>query len=241
MKSNDFDAKYEAAMKYYNNNAYTKAIQIFENLTMHYRGREHSEDILWYYAQSLLHESDYLSASYQFSRFAKQYPYSKNAEEAEFQAAYCKYADAPEYTLDQSLTRQAVSDFELFAEKHPNSVHLPEVNRYLDEMRHLLMKKDYEIAYGYYHIEAYHAAYISLNNFLNLYPESPFREDAMFYVLTSSYQYASNSTEDKMKERLEQVLNDFEKFNASYPNSKHKTEAQNIYTKTRELLSKIGK
>ena len=146
---------------------------------------------------------------------------------------------SPSYTLDQSLTKEAVEEFETFAERWPRSTHMPEVNRYLDEMRGKLVKKDYEIAYGYYFIEEYHAAYESFKQFLNLYPEAEQREEAMFLMLDAGYRYAINSRLDKQHERLQQVLNDFERFSSSFANSKHLAAAQTIYTKTRAALTDI--
>lgn len=239
LKSNDFDAKYAAAMKYYNENSYSKAIQLFENLTLHYRGRENAENIAWYYAQALLKEKDYYMAGYQFKRFARQFPYSEKLEEAVFQSAYCKYIDSPVYSLDQSRTREAIEEFEVFVERWPRSTHIPEVNQYLDEMREKLMKKDYEIAYGYYFIEEYHAAYESLKNFINLYPEAPMREDAMFYMLRSGYLYAINSRVEKRRERLQQVSGDFDRFSGTFRDSKYMAEAQDIYTRTRAALAEL--
>ncbi|MBR4230156.1 MAG: outer membrane protein assembly factor BamD [Bacteroidales bacterium] len=237
LKSNDPEAKYAAAMRYYENNSYSKAIQIFENLTLYYRGKEHAEDIGWYYAQSLLKEKDYFTAAYQFKRFARQFPYSEKVEEASFMSAYCKYKESPAYTLDQHLTREAIEEFESFAERWPRSNHMPEVNRYLDEMRAKLVKKDYEIAYGYYYIEEYHAAYESFKQFLNLYPEAVEREDAMYYMLRSGYLYASGSREDRKRERLQQVIGDFDLFSSTFASSKYMPEAQDIYTKTRAALA----
>ena len=241
LKSNDYDAKYAAAMRYYEDNSYSRAIQLFENLTLHYRGKENAENISWYYAQSLYKEKDYYMAGYQFKRFARQFPYSERVEEASFLSAYCKYMDSPSYSLDQSLTREAIEEMESFAERWPRSVHMPEVNRYLDEMREKLMKKDYEIAYGYYFIEEYHAAYESLKSFLNLYPEAPMREDAMFYLIRSGYLYANGSREDKKRERLQQVIGDFERYSGSLKTNKYISEAQEIYTKTRAALSEMEK
>lgn len=241
IKSNDFDAKYEHAMKYYNENSYTKAIQLFENLIMYYRGKEHAENIAWYYGQSLLKEKDYYTAAAQFKRFYRQYPYSEHAEEAQYLAACCKYEQSPNYTLDQAQTKEAINEFESFVDRYPNSVHIPQINIRLDELRQKLMKKDYEIAYGYYKIESYHAAYISLQSFLNLYPESSYREDAMFYLLRSGYEYGINSREDKMKERLQQVINDFDKFSTAFQNSRHIEQAQDIYTKSKAALAKLEK
>lgn len=239
LNSNDYNSKYEAAMRYYNENSFSKAIQLFENLTLHYRGRENAENIAWYYAQSLYHEKDYYSAAYQFKRYASQYPYSERVEEACFLSAYCKYMESPSYSLDQTSTREAIEEMESFAERFPRSNHMPEVNRYLDEMRGKLVKKDYEIAYGYYFIEEYHAAYESFKQFLNLYPEAEQREEAMFLMLDAGYRYAINSRLDKQHERLQQVLNDFERFSSSFANSKHLAAAQTIYTKTRAALTDI--
>ena len=112
LKGNDYDAKYAAAMRYYNENSYSKAIQLFENLNLHYRGKENAENIGWYYAQALYKEKDYYTAGYQYKRFARQFPYSEKVEEAAFMSAYCKYLDSPSYTLDQSLTKEAITEFE---------------------------------------------------------------------------------------------------------------------------------
>lgn len=241
LNGNDYEGKYEAAMRYYNDNSFSKAIQLFENLTLHYRGRENAENIAWYYAQSLYRENDYYSAAYQFQRFARQFPYSEHAEEAVFLSAYCKYMESPAYSLDQTLTREAINEMESFAERFPRSNHIPEVNRYLDEMREKLIKKDYEIAYGYYFIEEYSAAYESFKNFLNLYPEAPQREDAMFYQLEAGYKYAIGSREEKQRERLQHVVNDFERFSSSFAGSKRLAAAQQIYTKARAALTDLDK
>lgn len=241
LKSNDYDKKYEAAMAYYNENSYSKAIQLFENLNMHYRGKENAENIAWYYAQALMKEEDYYSAGYHFQRFTRQFPYSEHAEEAAYLSAKCKYEESSPYTLDQGTTKEAIKSLEHFTERYPHSVHVPEVNGCLDELREKLLKKEYEIAMGYYRIEAYHAAYISLQNFVNQYPEAPQREDAMFYMLKSGYEYASNSTAEKISERTEQVINDFEKFSTTYASSAYLPEAQAIYTKSRAILAGLEK
>ena len=56
LKGNDFEAQYTAAMDYYNQKNYTKAIQLFENLIMHYHDKTHAEDISWYYGMCLMGE-----------------------------------------------------------------------------------------------------------------------------------------------------------------------------------------
>ena len=146
LKSNDFEAKFAAAERFYNEGSYSRAAQLLENLTLEYHGSDHAEDIAWYYANSLMKEHDYFTAAYQFKRFVRQYPYSARTEEATYRSAWCRYMDSPEYSLDQSVTKEAITEFERFAERYPQSLHLPQVNQYLDEMHAKLMKKSYDTA-----------------------------------------------------------------------------------------------
>ena len=237
IKSTDYTAQYNAAVKYYEDGNYGKARHLFENLQMHYRDRETAENIAWYYANSVMKQNEYYLAAYSFTTFTRKYPYSIHAEEALYLAAYCKYLESPVHTLDQALTKDAIKDVEYFAEKYPQSPRILQVNEYIDELQNKLMMKDYEIAYGYYHTEAYHAAYVALKNFINLYPDSPKKEDAMFYVIKAGYEYGVNSREDKVKERLEAVINDFNQFATLFQNSKYLKESQTIYTKCQAIIA----
>lgn len=239
MKGNDFDAKYQAAMKYYENTNYSRAIQLYENLIMHYHGKENAENISWYYAMSLLKLKDYYSAGYQFKNFFKRFPYSERAEEALYQAANCKYEESPEYYLDQKVTKEAIAEYESYLDRYPTSIHVPEINARMDELNGKLMLKAYDIAYNYFLTENYHAAYVSFQSYLNNYPDAANREDAMFYMLSSGYKYGIGSQESKMKERLQQVVNDFDRFASSFKDSKHLAQAQDYYTKAKTAIASI--
>ena len=239
VNGNDFDAKYKAAVSYYEKKNYTKAIQLLENLIMHYHGKENAENISWYYAQALMAEKDYYSAGYQFKNFFKRFPYSDRTEEALFLSANCKYHESPDYYLDQRQTKEAIQEYESYVDRYPNSIHIPEINAHLDELRNKLMRKDYEIAYGYYLTENYSAAYTSMQTFLNNYPDAPYREQAMFYIIVSGYQYGINSQESKMRERLQRVVNDFDRFATSFKDSKQLAQVQEIYTKSKAALADL--
>ncbi len=241
LKSDDYEAKYTAAVKYYEQGSYMRANQLFENLQLYYRNRERAENVTWYHAQSLMKQKDYYGAAIQLVNFVRRYPYSEHAEEAAFLGAYCQYRESPEYSVDQTLTYGAIKSLESFAERYPTSVHIPQVNQYLDELHNKLMRKAYEIAVGYYNVEQYHAAYVALNEFLSNYPDSPQREEAMFYILRSGFEYGMGSREEKIKERLSLVVNDFEKFATTFKDSKHISQAQKIYTATKAKLAEIEK
>lgn len=239
LKSTDYDAQYKAAVDYYERENYSRAKQLFENLSIHSRDKERADSVAWYYANTLYRTENYYMASYHFNNYYRRYPYSSRAEDALFMSAYCKYKEVPYYSLDQKITKNAIADFEHFVDKYPQSPRIPEVNGYLDEMQQLLEKKDFEIAKGYFKIESYHAAYVAMKNFLNQYPNSQYREEAMYTILRAGYIYASNSREDKMKERLEAVINDFDSFVATFADSKYIKSSQDIYNKSRALLTQI--
>jgi len=231
LKSSDYNAKYEAAMKYYNQEDYFKATQLFENLSLYYRGRERAEAVALYHAKSLVGMKDYYSAGFQFDLYFRQFPYSENAEEALYLSAYCKYLESPVYSLDQRLTKDAITSFNLYLEKYPNSPRIEKVNQYIDELRAKIIKKDYETAYNYYKIYAFSSAHLALNEFLYKYPNSIYREDAMFYLIKSGYEYAKNSIVEKQLIRYKQLINDIDKFIVYFDQSSYKKEVQKIYEK----------
>jgi outer membrane protein assembly factor BamD len=228
LKSNDHDAKYVAAVKAYDQQDYFHATQLFENLLLYYRGRDKAESVNLYYAKSLLGSKDFYSAGYQFENFVKWFPFSKDAEEALFQAAYCKYLESPKYSLDQHLTKESFAQFQAFINKYPNSPKVTEANKYMDILREKLIQKDYETAYNYYKTGNYQSAQFALKAFLNEYPDAKYREEAMYYIILAGHKFASNSIEDKKKERYQSVMLDYQKFASLYPSSKKLSELQKI-------------
>lgn len=228
LSSNDHDAKYKAAVEAYDKKDYYHASQLFENLLMYYRGRDKAESVNLYYAKSLLGSGDHYSAGYQFQNFVKWFPYSKDAEEALFQAAYCKYLESPEYSLDQTLTYESLKDFQVYIEKYPNSPRVTEANKLMDELREKIIRKEYEIAYNYYKTSNFQSAQYSLRNFIHHYPDAKYRQDAMYYLVMSGIKFAQNSIEDKKQQRFNEVKADYDKFIALYPNSSKAGELTKI-------------
>lgn len=239
LKSTDYDSQYKAAVAYYEEGNYNRARQLLENLQVHYRSKDNAENILWYYCNALMNLDDYFSASYYFNQFNRKYPYSTHAEEALYLSAYSKYLQAPSSSLDQTLTKESLSEFERFIEKYPQSVRVPQINNYVDTLNARLEKKDFDIAMVYYKVEQYHAAYQALKNFLNQYPDSQYKEQAMYTVIMAGYKYASNSQEDKMADRLRLVINDFDRYAPQLTNKKYLADAQQAYTKAKALQAQL--
>ncbi|MBP3253945.1 MAG: outer membrane protein assembly factor BamD [Bacteroidales bacterium] len=241
LKSDDNEAKYEAAVKAYNQGDYYKANQLFDNLLLYFRGRDKAEDVSLYYAKSLMGGKDYFSAGYQFENFVRWFPYSPKAEEALYYCAYCKFKESPEYYLDQTLTVESIKAFEDYIDKYPESPRVQQANECLDELRMKLIKKDYTNAYNYYKVGQYQAAHVALKEFISRYADqTQYRQDAMYYIVLADYHYAYGSVPEKQKERWTTMILDYEKYQALFENFTDKAKTDDLKKKYEYAKAQVG-
>ncbi|MFA8449580.1 MAG: outer membrane protein assembly factor BamD [Bacteroidales bacterium] len=225
LKSPDNELKYKTALELYEKGDYSRALQLFDILLPVYRGTSKAETIYFDYAYCYYNQKDYLLASYFFKRYTQLYPNNKNTEEAAFKAAYCYYLDSPKYSLDQENTNEALKELQKFVNTYPTSEKVAECNKLMDELRAKLEKKAFEIAILFYHMESYAAAVKSFENLLADFPEVENKEDILFYIFKSYYEYAYKSVEEKKKERFESSLEAYNNLIYLFPDSKYVKEA----------------
>lgn len=240
LKSSDIRLKYSTAVTLYEKGDYHRAMQLFDELLVYYRGNDTSEKINYYYAYCYYGEEDYLEAGYYFTKFSSAFPTSKFAEECDYMSAYCQYLFSPEYGLDQTITLDAIKQFQLFINEYPQSTRVVKCNELIDELRYKLEKKEFETARLYYKIEDYQAAYVAFKNVLKEYPDTKHKEDVYYYMLTSSYQYAINSIETKKRERLELARDAYNSLNTTFPESGYGKEAKSIMKNIEKELAKYS-
>ncbi len=241
LKGTDKELKYETAIKLYNQQDYNTAIQFFEELITLFRGQEKAEKVYYYYAYSYFGTGDFMMAGFHFKSFTKLYPSSKYAEECAYMSAFCKYNDAPGYSLDQSATIDAINELQLFTNLYPKSEKVHKCNDLIDELRNRLAKKYFDLATLYYRISSYNASIISFNNLLKEYPETTYREESMLFLLKSYYYYAENSVDEKKLERFNATIDQYNTFVTAFPASKFKKEAESIYSSTMKEINKLKK
>jgi outer membrane protein assembly factor BamD len=239
LKSGDNDLKYESAIVYFNKKDYYRALQLFDQLSAIYRGTARGERIIYYQAYCYYEQSDYLQAGFYFQRLAKSYPNSKDAEEALFMSAYCKYRLSPRYSLDQTNSYDALSEFQTFLNRYPNTARKSECNRYIDILRAKLAKKDFEIAKLYYKMDEFEAAVVCFKNIVKDYPNSIQVEEASYYIVRSYYRLAMNSVQDKKLERFQKAFDSYNDFISYYAESPYRKEIDKMNTATLEQIEKL--
>lgn len=236
LKSADYEWKYRKALQYYDNKDYARAITVFEQIVNFYRATIKGDSVLYFYAQSLYKQEDYLMAAFYFKELSDNYARSIFVEEADFLNGYCYYLMSPRPNLEQENSQQAINSFQRFIYKHPTSQYVTECKRIIDELHKKLATKAYLNAKLYYDLGYYKAAIIAIRNCINDYPNSPYREDLFFMLLESNYKLADNSIEEKKKERFQNTLDEYYTFVSEFPNSKYNKKAEKIYSKTRTIL-----
>lgn len=226
--SNDNLKKYQEAIKYYNKKEYSKALELFDDLSVKYRGRQGAEDMFYYYAYTNYKLKDFTSARYQFKNFAENYQADPRAEECRFMAAYCFYLDSPNYTLDQDNTTKAIEALQLFINLYPKSDRVAEASKLIQDLRDKLEEKSYTNAKLYLTITDYQSAVIAFGNSLRDYPDTKYAEEMEFLTIKAQYMYAKNSSERRQEERFNQAISFYDQFVEKYPNSKYLKEAAGI-------------
>jgi len=239
LKSTDVEYKYSKAKEYFEEEEYSKALSLFDELGTLFRGSSRSEEVQFYIADCHYHLKDYYFANYYYKNFAKTYPASPRAETAQYRSAYCSYLNSPKSSLDQTETEQALTEFQLFLNRYPNTDLKDSTNAMIDELRLKLEKKSFDNAKLYYLTENYKSATVALKNLIRDFPDSPHREEIEFLIVKSSYLYAVNSIESKKEERLNETIENYHKFVDSFQKSEYISLAESYYANAIRELDKM--
>jgi outer membrane protein assembly factor BamD len=228
MKSTDLDYKYQRALGFLDSNKCYGALPILEEIVALTRGTEQAREVQFHRAEAHRCVGDYYLARYHFKMFAKTFPNDERAEEAQFEAAMCSYYLSPKPALDQTETRAAIEELQLFLDRYPGSALRDSSQSLIDLLRVKLEVKSFETARLYHKTSQYQSAVIALANALKEFPDTPYREEMQWLIVDSHFQYASQSTERRKLERYNDTIEAFLTFVARFPDSRWMNDAQMI-------------
>ncbi len=236
LKSDDYEVKYIKAMEYYDDEDYYKALNLFDMVIPFYRGEKEAEEIAYRYAYAYYKQGDYILASYYFARFAQTYPRTDKAEECSYMKAYCKYLISPDYNLDQSSTKEALNELQLFANLYPDSERISTVNELIEELHLKLQRKYFEIAELYMQMEKYKAVITTFDVLLKDYPDTEYKEQANLKKIMAYYEFALKSVTEKQEERFKKAYNLSEDFMLIFPESEDLAKVKKVNEKIKQQL-----
>lgn len=233
LKSTDMEKKYTAAIQYYNKKDYYKAGQLFDELLIAFKGDSRFQEIYFYYAYCKYGNDELIMASYHFKNYYESFPTSDKAEEALYMHVHCDYLETYPHYLDPTITRMAMDNIQLFINIYPLSTHVPQCNKYMDELRGRLRKKSLESAKLYYKMQDYQAAILAFNNTIKDYPELENKDEIEALLVKCQYLLAVNSSDAKKAERYKEVKSMMQDFEQRYTrDNRHFPEVYSYYAKS---------
>jgi len=237
--SGDVSRIYEQALQYYEKEEYQKAQTLFEIVISSFRGKQEAEEIYFKYAYTYYHLQQYILASYYFNNFSNTYATSDLRQEADFMSAYANYKLSPSFRLDQSYTKKAIDQLQLFVNTYPNSDKVQQCNQLIDAMRAKLELKAYKAAELYFDLREYQAAIRSFENVLKDFPGTENVENIRYMVIRSAFLLAENSFVEKQFPRYQKAIDLAQEFLTRYDESRYREEVQQMLDKSRDVLNQL--
>jgi outer membrane protein assembly factor BamD len=230
--------KYQLAVDMYEKKDYKKAIALFEKIMGPYANKPQMERIQYMISDSYFQTENYTMASYYFSKFITNYPESSKVQDAAYFSARSYYLAAPKYSRDQEDTYKALTAYQNFIDKYPQSELIEEANKDYAELNRKLQFKDFEVARQYYHTERYKAAIQAFDTFNEDHLGSEFKEESYYYSFKSAYELGMKSILSKKEERISEALLSHRKFQKTFPESEKLKEVDQLGVKLQEELIK---
>ena len=238
LNSNDVDAKYDAAFAYFDEGKYSKAASLFESLSVLTNGTERDDTVRYYWGLSNYMFKDYYTAETNFTNFIDAYPRSPFTSDARYLRIDCLYRSTLRYELDQSPTYTALNAISEYILEFPETNYMQECRDMMTDLNEHLDRKAFEAARLYYHMEDYSASRVALRNVLKDDAETVYREDVLYYIAMSSYNYARMSVPAKQRERYLIFIDDYYNFVSEIPESKYKKELDTVYAKAQKAIGR---
>ena len=238
IKSGDPQYAYQQAVELYENSKWDQASTLFDACRHIYMGTPREDSLSFYNARCKFMNHDWEEAAAQLDTYRRKFSRSPFIENAEGMYALCHYYMAPTPERDQSMTTQAIIAITEFMSRYPDSEYIPEFTEMLNDLTGRLMTKSYLNAYTYYKIGRYKSAIVAFKNALKRYPDSPYKEEMMYYMIVSAYRLADNSIESKQVDRFLAMIDTYYTFVAEHPNSKHIKELDRMAKAARTFLDK---
>lgn len=208
---------------------YQRAAEYFQGVFDFGRMSEEASDAQLYLARSYYHDRQYILAASEYSRFIQVYRSDPRLEEASFERAMSYYQLSPSFELDQTETGNAVTHFQLFMNRFPESLLVQEAEEKRQELIEKMARKQYETAGLYERRELYRAAALQFESAFDRYPGTSWADDALVGAMRMYLEYAEQSIAGRREERLRQAVDHYQRLLQLFPDSPRLKEAELLY------------
>jgi outer membrane protein assembly factor BamD len=155
-------------------------------------------------------------AANEFREFLTFYPTNPRADYAQYKLAMSHFEQMRAPERDQTETKEALKEFQVFFDRYPNSPLMPEVKQKWRDARDRLSEASYRVGLFYFRSRWYTGA---IDRFREVLKEDPgyTRRDAVYYYLAESL-----ARTDKKAEAIPY----FERLLKEFDSSEYRSDAQ---------------
>ncbi|NNE36604.1 MAG: outer membrane protein assembly factor BamD, partial [Rhodothermales bacterium] len=217
---------------------YSRAVEYFQGTFDFGRTHQYAADAQYLMARAHHMNRDYLLAANEYQRFIQLYRSDARIPDAEFQYAMTLYERAPRYERDQTDTRRAVDQFQLFIDRYPNNEKVATADSLIRVQREKLALKGYESAKLYAKRELYEAAALTFISVFDRYPDTSWGDDALLGAIQNLVQFSKESVDRKRGERYQKALENYRTLTEIFPESPATEEARKLIEANAYLASR---
>lgn len=237
LKSGDVETIYQAGIDAYLKKDYKRATAYFETVYNDIYMTERVDTVLFYLAKSQYTMGHYDVSSEYFDQYRKNFGRQEFSEEAEYLLPMSYYHMSRPVERDQSETNKAMIAFNEYLNRYPNSIKADDIKVLQEELQMKLYAKAFLNASLYYKLEEYPAAVAALRNLLKESPETPYREEMMYLICKSWYNYAKNSIPERKLDRYMRMIDSYYNFIGEYPESHdYLQDLEKMFTDAKEYV-----
>jgi outer membrane protein assembly factor BamD len=159
----------------------------------------------------------------EFREFLTFYPTNSKADVAQFHLALCHQKQMRAAERDQTETKDALKEYQVFFDRYPSSPLMPEVRARWREARDRLSMASYRVGVHYYRIRWYSGAVDRFREVLKEDPEFTGRDGVYFYLADTLLK--ADTTADKKTSKA-QAIPYFERLLSEFAQSEFAEDAK---------------
>lgn len=174
--------RYEKAEELFKAGKYGRTTERLEEILATCAGTGYMEQAQFLIAESYFNQEDWIEARGEYGSFILNFPGSPFIETAEFRKAISSFNMEFRVSRDDANTTIAMRDFERYLSNHPDTPLRDSVNYYYNLLVERMAEKEFQTARLYSRMDKPQATVIYLKEFLETYPNSKRREEALFMI-----------------------------------------------------------
>jgi outer membrane protein assembly factor BamD len=161
------------------------AREYFQTIVETYPQSTHRADAKLGVGDSLIGEGTaaaQIQAIQEFREFLSFFPTHSRADYAQYKLAMAHYYQMAKPERDQTETREAIREFDIFFERYPNSALMPEARKHYRETRDRLSESEYRVGLFYHRARWYPGAIDRFRELLKTDPQYTHRDAVYFHL-----------------------------------------------------------